>query len=810
MLQEIRFALRGLRKGPAFAITAVLTIALGISATTSIFTLIHDVVLQPLPFPEPDRLAWAQQESQSPDAPANAAQNLSYPDFFDWRAQNHSFTAIASYRNSSVTLTGSGDAQHIDGQVVSSEFFRVLGVHPIVGRDFMGSDEKAHVVMLSHGLWQSAFGSARDIAGRLVQLDGTSYVVAGVMPAGFAFPIQSPDPQLWMTLATDGGDKPPLTEQRGADMLDVVGRLKPGVSVGQAQAEMSTITRRLAAQYPATNKLFTGAVVEKELDHLTGDTKPAMKLLFGAVSLVLLIACANVAGLLLARASGRSQELAVRAALGAKRAAIVRQFLVESVCLSLGGGALGVLLSTWILSAMLRIVPEDLPRMNQVSVDGVVLAFATAVSVLTGLVFGVLPAWRASRLDPALALRESGRSFTFGRGQNRLHSSLVIAQTALSLVLLVGSGLLIRSFIRVLNVDAGFDPRHVLTARLTVPFPQYSREGRIQFYSRLLSQLAALPGVQSATAGWPLPLSSSSANISFEIQGHPKPPGEEPAAQLAVVTPGYFQTMRIPVLVGREFAWNEDAKARPVIIVNQAFARKYFPGENPIGKQMQSGLGDGVVNSPMREIVGVVGNIKRASLTVDAEPMYYLPWKQAQITSPALEIRTAGDPLALIPALRAQLSAMDKDIPLSRVSTLENAVYRAAARPRFQTVLVSAFAGVALLLAAVGLYGVLSYMVVQRTTEIGVRVALGAQRRDVLGWVVKRGLTLAAAGLAVGLGASFFVTRYLTDMLYTIKPQDSVTLVAVALVLLAVSVLASVVPAYRASRLDPMTALREQ
>jgi predicted permease len=804
-------SVRQLRKSPGFAITAVLTLALGIGATSAIFSLVNAVVLRPLPFPEPERLAWLQQSDHEPGVPADATESLSYPDFFDWRAQNHSFSSMACYRNNSATLTDSGDPQHLNAATVSSEFFRVLGVRPIVGRDFVAADEKpgVHVAMLSYQLWQSVFGGARDIAGRAITLDSHRYTVAGVMPGDFAFPMLQNPPALWTTLADDATDTHPMTEQRGADMLDVVARLRPGMLLSQARAEMSAVARHLATQYPDTNKAYTEAIAKPLLEHLIGDSRAALGVLLAAVGMVLLIACVNVAGLLLARASRRGPEIAVRSALGAGRGAIVRQSLLESLLLSAAGGALGVILSTWILDAILPFVPEGLPRVNQISADGSMLAFASALSMLSGLLFGVLPAWRMSRIDPALALRDGARGgLSGGRAHHRLQNGLVAAETALGL--LVGSGLLIRSFVHVLRVDPGFDPRNVLTARLNLPGERYSNEQRVQFYNRLLAQLAALPGVKSVAAGWPLTLGDGHVGVSFQIEGRVVAAGDEPSEQLSVVTPDFFRTMRIPIVSGRAFTARDDYKGAPVIIVNQRLAQKYFPGEDPIGKHIKSDLGDGTLKSPMREVIGVAGNVKRHGLTEESAPEYYLPFAQAVITSPTLVVRTAGDPWQLANAVRTRLAGMDRNIPLYRVSTLEESVYKAASQPRFQTLLLTCFAAMALLLSSVGLYAVLSYMVAQRTLEIGLRMALGAQRGDVMSWIVRRGLALAGAGLVLGLAASAALTRYMAGMLYGVQPYDPLTLAAVTGVLLAVSLAASALPAYRASRLDPMKTLRDQ
>ena len=803
----MRIHIRQLWKSPGFALTAILTLALGISATTSIFSLVNAVLLRPLPFPQPDRLMWVQQL----DEVAHAPETLSYPDFFDWRSQNQTFQAIASYRGSSYTLTGMGEAQHLNGEIVSAEFFRVLGVQPLVGRGFIAEDETpgAHVAVLGHDLWQSRFGSNRNIAGQAITLDGHSYTVAGVMPPGFAFPIQNPAPALWTTLADDAADKNPMTEQRGADMLTGIGRLKPGVSVDRARADLSMIARRLAAHYPDSNKPNTAAVVKPEIEELVGDVKPALRIFFAAVLFVLLIACANVAGLFLARASRRT-DIAVRVALGANRSEILRQVLTEALLLSISAGVLGVVITSFTLKALPYLLPKDLPRLGEISIDASVLLFSLAASLFTGLLFGVAPAWRMSRLDPSTALRDGTRNTTAGRGQQRVQNWLVIGETALGLVLLAGSGLLIRSFVNVLNVDLGFNPKNVLTASLTLPESHYPRERRIQFYQQLMQRVATMPGVKSVSAGFPLLLSNIALHISFAIEGRPVAAGDEPAEAMNVVLPDYFQTMRRPILSGRGFTWNDDANSKQVIIINQKFARKYFPGENPLGKRIKAGLGDGLVEHPVREVVGIVSDVKRQRLTADVDPQYYLPWSQAVITSPPLCIRTAGDPTALIPALRASIAEMDRDVPLYAVRTVEDSVTSAAATPRFQTLLISVFAAMALLLSAIGLYAVLSYTVAQRVPEIGLRIALGAQRNDVMGLIWRRGLALAIAGIVIGLGASAVLSDYLSGMLYRVAPLDPLTLGVVSAVLLLVAFLASTAPAWRAARVDPMRTLRSE
>ncbi len=804
--RDLQYALRTLARSPGFAFTAILTLALGIGATTAIFSLVNTVLLRPLPFPEQEQLIWLSQQDHS--LPGVAAESLSYPDYFDWRAQNHTLSGIASYLGGRVTLQGDGDSQLLDVQEVSSNFFQLLGVAPMLGRDFRWEDEKPgnRSVMLSYALWQSNFGSARDIAGKTIRMDDHNYTVAGVMPKGFQFPQENPAPALWKSIADGAEGKDPVTSQRGYDALEVIGRLKRGVTVEQAKADLSVIAGNLARQYPDPNKQYYSALVEPELVHMTGDTRPALRVLFGAVTLVLLIVCANVAGLLLARGSRRSAEFALRAAVGASRAAIMRQLLMESVTLSLAGGAAGVALAYALLHASVRLMPLDVPRIEGASIDGRVLLFDLCLSLITGLLFGALPAWRLARSAAAQALREGSRSVAGGRGQNRVHNALVIAQTAIGLVLLVGSGLLIRSFIHILGVDPGFDPKHVITARVRTSFDWADHDKRYAFYHQLVQRLSALPGVQSASAGWPLPMSTNHGDVAFNIAGRPVAKGDEPSESVNVAMSGYFETMRIPLVSGRFLGEQDGVKGAPTILINQAFARKYFTAQNPLGKYIQLRAPD----DPIREIVGVVGDVRQGGLTTSLDPQLYLPYAQAVITDPYLAIRTAGDPLALQGALRAAVRDLDKSAPVYQVSTLEDYISKSVAQPRFQTFLFACFAGIALILATIGLYGLLSYMVVQRTLEIGLRMALGAQRTDVLGLIARRGLALALIGVAAGVVIAVVMTRLLAGMLHGIRPTDPLTFAATAVLFLLVSIVASSMPAYRAARMDPMKTLREQ
>jgi predicted permease len=565
--QDVRFAMRQLSRSPGFTFATVLILALGIGATTAIFSLVNTVLLRPLPFPEQNRLMWLNQQDHS--LPGVAPESLSYPDYFDWRAQNHTFSGMASYTGGGATLETESSSQRLDTNTVSANFFQVLGVAPMLGRDFRWEDEKpgSRAVMLSYSLWQSSFGSARDIVGRTIRMDERSYTVAGVMPKGFQFPLENPGPALWKSLGDDADGKSPKTVQRGYDALEVVGRLNPGVSVEEAKADLSMIAGNLARQFPENNKQYTSALVEPELQHVTGDTRPALRVLLGAVALVLMMVCANVAGLLLARGSRRRSEFALRAAIGASRGTILRQLLVESTTLSLCGGVAGVALAYGLVKVLVRLMPIDIPRIEEASIDGSVLLFSLGMSLVTGLLFGALPAWRMAQATPAQALRGSSRGVAGGRGQNRIHDGLVVAQTAIGLVLLVSSGLLIRSFVHILNVDPGFDPKHVLTARIGVSFDKLDHDQHFQFYQQLITRISAAPGVLSASAGWPMPMGNNHATISFGIEGRPIAKGDEPGAALGVVMPGYFETMRIPLVRGRFFGELDGTKGAPTVMI---------------------------------------------------------------------------------------------------------------------------------------------------------------------------------------------------------------------------------------------------
>jgi predicted permease len=816
LMNHLRFAVRQLRRNPGFAITAILTLAIGIGATTAIFSIFYGVLLRPLPYAEPQRLVNITPLITTPGSDARIDNEVSYPNFHDWRDQARSFESMASYNLNSMVLgaAGSNAARNLQVGIVTSDFFHVLQIAPELGRSFTRAEEKERVVLLSHELWTSAFGGAASIVGQTIQLSGEPFTVIGVLPASASFPfVASSATEAWTTPIVDAVGKNPSTEQRGWNQLDTIARLKRGVTTAQAQAEMNTIQRNLAARYPDENANATAARVAPALDEMIGDVRPALRILFAAVAALLLIACANVAGLLLARGSSRQSELAVRAALGASRGEITGQLLVESLLLSLIGGLAGILVASLSLQGLLKIVPKNLPRLDDIAINAPVLAFAVGVSVLTGILFGILPARRLARLDPAIALRDGTRTSTSGRKQHRLHSALVITETALGLVLLVGAGLFIRSFLHLLNSDPGFNPQHVLTFRVAMTDKAYPEQKKIEFFNQFLGKLKAIPGAQSATAAFPLPFSGGNMSLTFSIEGRPSKPGQEPDGRASVVEPDYFQTLGIPLRRGRLLDANDNRETAPrAAVVNEALAKKYFPGEDPLGKRIATGFDsdDNGKTLHWREIVGVVADVKRNSMSESPKPEYYVPYAQAAVTTPFVALRVAGDPAAYTNTVTQTVAALDKELPVYRVRTLEEGVALSAAQPRFQTLLLTAFAGIALLLAAIGLYAVLSYMVVQRTHEIGLRMALGAQRGNVLRLVLNRGISLALIGVALGIGVSVLLTRFLGSLLYGVTPLDPVTFVCVASVLLAVSAIASLIPASRAASLDPMKTLRDQ
>ncbi|HEV2386543.1 MAG TPA: ABC transporter permease [Candidatus Acidoferrales bacterium] len=811
--QDLRHGLRMLAKAPGFNLAAVLTLALGIGANTAIFSVVDAVVLRPLPFPRSNQLVAVESVDTIHGGIDSSA---SYPDFFDWRSQNRVFSGMTAFHDTQFTLTGVHQAEHLGGEVVSSNFFSTLGAAPALGRGFLPEEEKPghHRVILSHRLWQSDFGADPGIIGRSIMLNGQGYTVVGVMPAEFQFPPETPPVELWATISADAeapaGDTP-MTAQRGAHWLSVMARLSPGMPLERAQADMGRIAANLAKQYPDSNVDCAGARLEPELERLLGNVTPLLWILFAAVGCVLLIACANVANLLLARALGREKEMAIRAALGASGGRVVRQLLTESVTLSLAGGAVGLLLAAWSISGVLHLAPQDVPRMGQIRIDGAVFLFTLLVAVATGLVFGLAPALHGVKTNLVGTLKESGRGLSQGVRQNRMRSVLVVTEMALAVALLACAGLLIRSFARLERVNPGFNARNLLTFRVSLPDARYTNEQQVAFYDTLRRRLAALPGVRAAGVLWPLPLSHSHIDLTFSVVGHPTARADQPDADIRFAGPGTFRIMGIPLEEGREFTEQDSRNAAPVAVVNQAFVEKFFPGQDPIGQRIVPDVSDHHVDQvPPYEVIGVVGNVKSRNLSDAAPAEFYLPYSQVMISGLTTEVRTAVAPQALASAVRGVVASIDPDIPVYDVETMEQYVGAAVAQPRFSMLLLSLFAGLALVLTALGLYGVISYAVAQQTHEFGVRMALGAAPGDVRRQVLMGGARLALAGIVIGLAGALGVTRLLHAMLFGVSASDPATFAAVAAALAAVALAASYLPARRATRVDPVVALRQE
>jgi putative ABC transport system permease protein len=808
MLQDVKYGLRVLGKNPGFTAVAVLTLALGIGANTAIFSVVNTVLLKPLPYAEPDRLMRVE-SMDTRGAPV--PNSLSYPDFFDFRARNHVFEHLVTSRDTNLTLTGVGTPVQVDGEMATWDLFPALGIQPKLGRGFLQSEEAAgtHVVVLSHTLWQGQFGGDRDIVGRTITLDRKPYTVVGVAPAGFAFPVNEPKIQLWTTIAEDREAPPgdqPMTEQRGAHMLTALGRLKRGVNLEPARADLDVIAQALAKQYPDTNTNFSRSSVRPELETLVGESRTPLLILLGAVGLVLLIACANIANLLLARTANREQEMAVRAAMGASRGRVVRQLLTESLLLAILGGAAGMLLAEYALGAVLPLGGQSIPRLAQAGIDGRVLGFSLLLTFLTTVFFGLTPALHASKVNLTSALKERSSVSTYKH--DRLRGALVIAQVTLGLVLVTGAGLLMASFLRLERSDLGLKLDHLLTFSFSLPESQYNRDQQMTFYDQSLERMRALPGVTSAAGIWPLPLGGDNATVSFNIEERPAAMPKRPHARLAFATPGYFRTAGIPLLKGRYFNEHDDAKAPRVLIVNKAFADKFFPGEDVIGKRITPGaIGPGE-KEILHEIIGVVGSAKLFAMDAEPQPIYYFPYKQLPWQPPVALLRAAVPPRTLESAVRKEMAALDPNVPVFQVRTMEELLSTQVTEPRFHTVLLGCFAGMALLLTMVGLYGVMAYSVTRRRREIGVRIALGASRSTVLSMILKQAVALLAAGLALGLAASLATDRLLVSMLFGVSSVNPAVLGLSGLLVALTGLFAAWLPARRAASVDPMVALR--
>ncbi len=709
-------------------------------------------------------------------------------------------------------MTGRGEPARLQGAVVTADLFPLLGVAPLLGRHFLPEEDKpsstGRVAILSQSLFQRRFNSDPSILNQPITLDGRPFMVVGVMPAHFEFPIQNEPVELWTTIAGDAAGSEPVTTQRGAHFLRVVARLKPGVTEEQAQAEVTAIAARLEQQYPDqnTNKSLR---VESALSAMVGEVRPALLILLGAVACVLLIACANVANLLLARATSRHKEMAIRAALGASRARVIRQLLTESVILSLIGGAVGLLLAVWWSDLLVALGKEDIPRAIHVGVDWRVLGFTAGVSILTGLIFGLVPAFHSSKSELVESLKEGGRGTGDGARRNPIRSVLVVAELAVAVVLLVCAGLLIQSLWRLQKVKSGLTPENVLTFNVGLPEVKYNSDKQSRFFADLKTRLESAPGVQSASSIFPLPLSGDRFSISFAIEGRPVEPKDEPSADFFTTGVGYFKTMGIPIIKGRDFDQRDQHGSTSVIIITEEFARQHFPNEDPIGKRIHPGISsiEGE-DSTMREIVGIVGDVRNRGLSTPPRSAYYVPHTQIPFSQMVVVAKTNIEPRTLIPTVTNDVASMDADLPLFGVKTMDEYLSASVAASRFSTTLLSIFAVVALVLTVVGLYGVMSYSVAQRTNEIGIRLALGAQTGDVLLMIIKQGSRLILLGLGIGLVGAFALTRLVESLLFGVTTKDPFTFAAVALLLALVALLACYVPAWRATKVDPMEALR--
>ncbi len=803
-LQDVRFALRGFRKNPAFAAIAIFTLAVGIGANTSIFSVANALLLRQLPYPQPERLAFISSERV-----VNGAKQgpLSWPRFQMVHDQNRSFAGVAAFTVDNFNWTGKGAPEQLTGARVSWDFLQIMGVQPAAGRWFNAEEDKPGgnlVVALSHELWTRQFGASPSAVGQTLTLDDKIYTVAGVLPAGFRFDYVGPVDVI-VPRVFDLSVIAPAQLNGGAMFLNFLARLRPGVSFSQAQAEMDT----LAAQYRRENPRFPDADpglivrVGNLRDELVSTVRTALWILFGAVGLVLLIACANVASLLLSRALRRKREIAVRTAIGATRASLIRQLLTESVLLAAAGGILGAVLSAWGTEALAAMALKTLPRAQEIHSDGFVLAFTAIVSLAAGVLFGLAPAAQISRPDVNSILRAEGRGATAGHRRNALRSLLVVSQVALSVLLLIGAGLLLRNFAGLRDSNPGFRSHNLLTMNVSLPISRYPRAAQPAFYRGLLRNLRALPGVQSVAGSTALPINATRFSPALP-EGQPQVPlGERPVFNIQSVTAGYAEAMGIPVVRGREFTERDDASSPKVLLVNRTLARRYWPNQNAVGKHILAGLGAVPI-----EIVGVLGDVRNMNLAVDVKPEIYFPYAQLPGLSLNLLVRTSGEPHALVKPVEAAVFALDRNQPVTAVRTMDEILEAGAAQPRFTTSLLAGLSLTALVLAIVGIYGVIAYSVTERTQEMGIRIALGASRGDILGLVLRQGMTLAGAGIAIGVIASLALTRLLTSLLYGVSATDPLTFAAGAAVFVAVAFAASYVPAMRATRVDPIVTLR--
>ena len=806
LFRDVRFGLRMLLKTPGFTVVALATLALGIGANTAIFSLVNGVLLRPLPFPDAERIIYI--EGKNPAAGITES-NISFLDFTDWSQQTDLFASTAAYWTGNAQFGADGaEPERVPRAGVTTGFFSVLGVHPVLGRTFVSQDDKGWpqtVAIISHGLWKRRFGSDPAIVGKQVQMSARPLTIIGVMPPGFEYPEQT---QVWVPTAVNLRDEP-----RDNRVWSAIARLNTGIDLKQAQTRLSAINAQLAKQFHETNKgwdVFISTLQER----LVREVKPSLLALLGAVGFVLLIACANVANLLLARSAARQKEMAIRAAMGASRSRVLRQMLTESILLSAIGGVAGLFLSIWLTDVLMSMLPEGAPRLEQVGIDYRVLTFALGVSALTGILFGIVPALQASKLDVTSALKEGGRS---GEGHRRTsaRSLLLIGEVALSLMLLVGAGLLIKSFLRLQEVRPGFNAHNVLIANLALQGPKYKDDQPcVEFFRQLIERLEVVPGVQAAGGSVNLPLNASGYAIGrgFIPEGRPLTVDEAKDAMFSTITGDYFRALQIPLLSGRTFEPRDNAEGPKVVIINETTAKRHFGSPTAaIGKRLSIWAGfRGHDEKALHEIVGVVGDTKTGSLTGEGGMQIYVPHAQdSQWNFMGLVIRTAGDPAAFAATLRHEVQALDKDQPVYNVRTMDDVVINSLGTRRVSMQLFAVFACAALLLAAIGIYGVMAYSVTQRTQEIGIRMALGAQKSDILRLVVRQGMTVTLIGVIAGLAGAFALTRVIANLLFGVGASDPVTFVVIPLLLIFVSLIACYLPARRAARLNPTAALAE-
>ena len=790
IIKDIRYGIRGLSKRPAFTAVAVLTLALGIGANSAIFSVLNAVLLRPLPYADPDRIV------RIDETEGKGGMGVSPPNLLDFQQQNQTFESVAGYTGGSFILTGAGEPLRLESCAVSAALFSVLQVKPLIGRSLSTADERPgqdRVALISYGLWQQRFGGDHALLDKQITLDGLSYTVAGVMPNGFEFPIQVEGVEVWTPLEQPED----LAQLRGAHYLDVVGRMKTGVSLVQARADVETIASRIAQQYP---KEVSGKITVVPLkEYLVGQARPYLLMLAGAALLVLLIAIANVASLTLARAAERQKEIALRTALGASKSRVVRQLLTESLILSFVGGLAGVTLAVWCTGFLTAIAPGDLPRLQSAYVDGRVLLFALAISVISGILLGLIPAWRSANANLQTHLKE-GETRSASAPRQALRKALVVSEVTLALVLLCGAGLLIRTLWKLNSVNPGFDPQNVLVAELVLPKTKYRDAGQqTMFFQQLIERIKASPGIDSAGGTSNLPLSGTNMVFLASVEGRSSLP-----ASFRAVTEDYFRTMRIPLLKGRWFDDHDTAESQPVVIVNERMARQISPDhEEVLGKRIKHGF-----KNQVAEVVGVIGDVKYAGLDQQTKPEMYAPFAQRAWPFMRIVARSKSDPSVVAAAIREAVRAIDKDQPVDKITTMSSVVSASIVDRSFYMQLLGTFASLAFILAAVGIYGVVSYSVAQRTREIGIRVALGARRRDVLGLVLREALRLTALGVALGLVGAFVATRVLRSLLFEVKPTDPATFICLSLLLTFVALVASYIPARRATKVDPLVALR--